>query len=109
MHVPGQSHGNSPHPENVSAYVCTPAAMLDAIGTLTKQMPPKAAYNTLLASMNVHEAPRDINVVLGKKKRDAKAARQQNGLDTCHNFADEWLAIYNLMWNDNFIRFFGAL
>lgn len=59
--------------------------------------------------MDVHNAPRDSNVVHCEKKRDAQNVRQQNGLDSCRNFADEWLSVYNLMRSDDFIRFFGAL
>jgi len=108
-HVPGQPHGNTRQPETGNAYVRTPAATLDAISDLTKQMPPNAVYNKLVTSMDVHNAPRDSNVVHCKKKRDAQNVRQQNGLDSCRNFADEWLSVYNLMRSDDFIRFFGAL
>ena len=57
----------------------------------------------------VNNAPCDRNVVPSKKKSDAKIIRQENGLDTCCNFADEWLAVYNLMRSDDFIQSFGSL
>ena len=87
-HTPGQPHGNTRKPETGTAYVRTPAATLDVISDLTKQMPPNAAYSQLVTSMDVHNAPRDSNVVRSEKKRDAKIVRRENGLDTCRNFAD---------------------
>ena len=52
----GQPHGNTRQPESGTAYTYglrTPAATLDAISNLTKQMPPNAAYSQLVTSMDV--------------------------------------------------------
>ena len=79
---------------------------MEAIDNLTKQMPPKAAYTTLVQEMDIHDAPRDSNVVHSKKSRSLKLA---TGDKACANFADEWLSVYNMMVTDSFIRFIGAL
>jgi len=108
-HVHGAAHGNCKQPENETPYVRTPAATFDAIDTLTSQMPPKAAYNHLLATSDVNDAPRNSNVVHGKKHRQMQKQRQLQGAGACNNFADEWLSVYNRMASDDFIRFVGAL
>ena len=56
----GQPHGNTRQPESGTAYTYglrTPAATLDAISNLTKQMPPNAAYSQLVTSKDGRVEP----------------------------------------------------
>ena len=103
-HVTSAPHGGNENPADKAPYVRTPAATLAQVGEVTQKMPVQAAYNHLLQQMDMDDAPCDSKVVRNKKRQDAKDRRDEAGTHHCANFANEVLAVINMVHSDTFVR-----
>jgi len=103
-HVTSAPYGGSKNPTAKAPYIRKPATTFTQVGEVTQKMSVQAGYNHLLQQMDIDEAPRDSEVVRNKKRRDAKDRHVEGGMQHCANFADEMLAVINMMHTDTFVR-----
>ena len=99
MRVP---HGNNG--DKGSQYVRTPAATMTKIGDNAPRMPPKAVYNKLLIKEDFEDASRNVRVIRNQKAWNERKKKEEDGITHCSTFADEFVAVHNMMQHDDFIR-----